>query len=796
MRKALAFLASLLIATLGTADVTGNVTPPGGGGSGAVIPSFGTAINVTNSTYGAKGDMVFGAYTVSITSGSAALSATGATFLSTDVGKMISIPGAGVTPTAASVAIAGTAGQFSCTCTNLAAGQPLTLTGTLGGTGAITGYTNPTTYYVSATNGTSTFTLVSAGNTALVTTAGTLTGLTYASVAQPLVSTIASYTSATQVVLGANAATTLSAVAATIAYGTDNASTLAAAISAAIAANAPLYIPSVGNKCFGYTAPLTVNGNLAIVGDYVSENWGASSYNSASIPLGLPALQGSVLCPSSNGSDAIDFTGNGPTDHVTNVGVIFQSYYVHTGHGLASKPPNTTGANEQGVSGGTWNNIKIFGHDGSHYAFYLQNIFYENMSALNTYGGGGMYMSGVSHDSIQYGNTTVTNLYSEVIVGGMANGIQLVGAASASLNLLVFQRPQVLIQNINGISPPGSLASGSQYAWNMDTFEDNLRLIVPSFTASNITGNALVNFMNCTGCDYDLANGFFNTVTQLGATQAAGTTLLGQNAPPGNNTGGSIYLKPGSGTGSGQNGSVFLTPQGSTNNATYFINTPASTVGLQAQLIFDNNFSIAYTFAMYQGAPNQIYLQDQASGETLFLQNSGGPFQIMPTAGNTNIGTTGATETIYGSILEPNVAASSSAQTGTACFGTGGALSYNIKNNCGGGNAPALGLSIPTGTATFAVGSGVTSVVCASGFSCNNSRGTLTIVGGTATTGTVATVSFSAALSAAPACFASMNGGSTLFSIGNSAPTTAAFNITAGISVIGATFNVNYSCQP
>lgn len=108
----------------------------------------------------------------------------------------------------------------------------------------------------------------------------------------------------------------------------------------------------------------------------------------------------------------------------------------------------------------------------------------------------------------------------------------------------------------------------------------------------------------------------------------------------------------------------------------------------------------------------------------------------------------------------------------------------------------AKALSIPTGTATFAVGSGVTSVVCASGFSCNNTRGTLTIVGGTATTGTIATVSFSATLSAAPACFASMNGGATLFSIGNGSPSTASFTITAGISVIGATFNVNYICMP
>lgn len=107
-----------------------------------------------------------------------------------------------------------------------------------------------------------------------------------------------------------------------------------------------------------------------------------------------------------------------------------------------------------------------------------------------------------------------------------------------------------------------------------------------------------------------------------------------------------------------------------------------------------------------------------------------------------------------------------------------------------------VSLSIPIGTATFAVGTNVTSVVCATGYSCNNTRGTLTIVGGTATTGTIAVVSFSAALSVAPSCVASMNGGATVFDIGNSAPSTTAFNITAGVTVVGATFTVNYVCQP
>jgi hypothetical protein len=81
-------------------------------------------------------------------------------------------------PVLTGVAIAGTAGQFTCTATTLAVNQTVTITGTLGGTGTITGYTTGKVYTISVTNGTTSFTLVDAG-AAIVTTAGTPTGLTY-----------------------------------------------------------------------------------------------------------------------------------------------------------------------------------------------------------------------------------------------------------------------------------------------------------------------------------------------------------------------------------------------------------------------------------------------------------------------------------------------------------------------------------------------------------------------------------------------------------------------------------------
>ena len=84
--------------------------------------------------------------------------------------------------TLSGVIITGTAGQFSCTASSvtLVAGQSLTISGAYGGTGSISGYSTPTTYYVITTNGSTTFTLsTTAGGAGVVTTAGTPTGLTY-----------------------------------------------------------------------------------------------------------------------------------------------------------------------------------------------------------------------------------------------------------------------------------------------------------------------------------------------------------------------------------------------------------------------------------------------------------------------------------------------------------------------------------------------------------------------------------------------------------------------------------------
>lgn len=104
--------------------------------------------------------------------------------LPSDFVATISLTRSPLIPSAAltGVVITSSFGQFSCTAvTEITIGATVTISGTFGGSGSITGYTNPKTYYVIATNGTTSFQLSETlGGPGVVTTTGNPTGLTYA----------------------------------------------------------------------------------------------------------------------------------------------------------------------------------------------------------------------------------------------------------------------------------------------------------------------------------------------------------------------------------------------------------------------------------------------------------------------------------------------------------------------------------------------------------------------------------------------------------------------------------------
>lgn len=182
--------------TVRTQDAVATATSPGGdfifrAGSGSNSARYG-AFRPYADSQGNLGDASYRwatayinvvkqtAYTVG-TLPSASTSGLGAkAFVSDATSSTFNSTVAATTTTLTGVAITGTAGQFSCTAGTIAVGNPIVISGTFGGTGSITGYSNPTIYYVIATNGTTTFTLSTTfGGSAITTTAGTPTGLTY-----------------------------------------------------------------------------------------------------------------------------------------------------------------------------------------------------------------------------------------------------------------------------------------------------------------------------------------------------------------------------------------------------------------------------------------------------------------------------------------------------------------------------------------------------------------------------------------------------------------------------------------
>jgi len=169
------------------------------------------------------------------------------------------------TTTLAGVAVTGTAGQFSCSATTLLLNQTIVVTGTL--TGTASGI-SAGTYYIIATNGTTTFTLSSTyGGSAIVTTAGTTSGLTF----------VVQVSSLWTVVLSNNATATASV---TLTFNNN------ISVSGGVVSLHP-YLFVYGNN------GLIQNCSAGNTNDWVSADANATNVASGKIVQGLPVRGGS-----------------------------------------------------------------------------------------------------------------------------------------------------------------------------------------------------------------------------------------------------------------------------------------------------------------------------------------------------------------------------------------------------------------------------------------------------------------------------------------------------------------------
>lgn len=131
---------------------------------------------------------------------------------------------------------------------------------------------------------------------------------------------------------------------------------------------------------------------------------------------------------------------------------------------------------------------------------------------------------------------------------------------------------------------------------------------------------------------------------------------------------------------------------------------------------------------------------------------------------------------------------------GLGAFATGSTVNSSLICTAAGTvvGCPTLAVSNAITTATGGAGTGT--VTCLSA-ACTNLRGTYSVAGGTFTTGNFLTLVWPTTTTAY-VCTATMNGGTGFLGIGNDVATATGMNISAGVTILGVTVTVNYSCRP
>ena len=164
-----------VVSKVDASGILAGVAVTGTGGTLSCTSTSGLFIGQSVTVSGVQGSQALASVAITGTGGTFSCTATTGLY----VDQPVYVTGTQAGTALAAVAVTGTAGQCSCTAVNgLFIGQAVVVSGTLSGsaTGIVSGFT----YYIIATDGTSTFTLsATPGGTALTTTAGTTTGLTF-----------------------------------------------------------------------------------------------------------------------------------------------------------------------------------------------------------------------------------------------------------------------------------------------------------------------------------------------------------------------------------------------------------------------------------------------------------------------------------------------------------------------------------------------------------------------------------------------------------------------------------------
>lgn len=231
------------------------------------------------------------------------------------------------------------------------------------------------------------------------------------------------------------------------------------------------------------------------------------------------ALYGTVL-RSSAAINIIEIQGPVFNVEIRNIGIEFTG--ASSGYGIYIYNPNSPTGDSFGLTYGVLENIAVLNNDGSHYAYYFENIQHLSCTLLRSWGGPFLFILGNDYDC-QYGNSVFYECYtySYKTTALPIMWINTTGTYQGNwTNLMTFDRLQL---NCFGTSSPralyihnGKLMSFIQCEIETDLVEvlkidehsSEITFVNPFFWSTNTTDSLIYVDSDCRAISF--IEGFFD----------------------------------------------------------------------------------------------------------------------------------------------------------------------------------------------------------------------------------------------------------------------------------------------
>lgn len=261
------------------------------------------------------------------------------------------------------------------------------------------------------------------------------------------------------------------------------ASTDTAALQAAIDAT-----PSGGwlllrTGTYVISSAVSITKHMTMTGQTIASEHKSFTAGGNTDSVSSPYMRGTVLRQDTAATNVIEITGSALSVDLRDLGITFGSGIVNinTGHGIYAVPTQTyggLGGHDAGLNDFIVDNVRVYGHDGNHYAFYAINAILGNISRWWSWGGGGFCFINDSNPHYGYGNYVFSHPYVQLGNAGTAAGYVFL-----DLNLVLMLRPQCNVQG------PASANGQTNYRDTGGSYGcTNMVLVAPDFEGAASPG--------------------------------------------------------------------------------------------------------------------------------------------------------------------------------------------------------------------------------------------------------------------------------------------------------------------